>query len=194
MMNTMGECMNIEHITGTIDNAHDHLVGLIQQCEREQALAFTHDLLKNPAFAGMILHLVSVSLLKWMKEPPYEALRLGLECTTIAPELRQEIFWQLLLKNAVRTEDFEVVKIVAAHVDPCWQFSSGLREAAEHQNSEMFAFLYDISEGERVRMQMENDPGEVDLDWWDEQVSLMQREVLEQETLGAGASSTAKKL
>lgn len=194
MMVAIGGCMNIEQVTGTINNAHDHLVGLIQRCEREEAVAYTHNLLKNPAFAGMILHLVSVSLLKWMKEPPYEALRLGLECTTIAPELRQEIFWQLLLKNAVRTEDFEAVKIVAAHVDPCWQFSSGLREAAVHHNSEMFVFLYHMSEGERVRAQMDTDPGEVDLDWWDEQVALMQRGVLQHETLGFGSLYAVKKL
>lgn len=186
--------MNIEELTRNIRNSNDDLVDLIEKGERDAALAYTHTLLKNPAFAGMILHLVSVSLLKWMKEPPYTSLRLGLECTTIAPELRQEIFWRLLLKNAVRTGEMEAVKIVAGYVDPCWQFSSGLREAAQHQNSEMFAFLYPISEGERVRTEMERDPGEVDLEWWDEQVALMQREVLQQATLGTGASNAAKKL
>lgn len=186
--------MNIEQLSGAIQNSNEQLVDLIEKGERDAALDYTHNLLKNPAFAGMILHLVSVSLLKWMKEPPYNSLRLGLECTTIAPELRQEIFWQLLLKNAVRTGDMEVVHIVAEYVDPCWQFSSGLREAAEHQNFEMFSFLYSISEGERVRAQMELDPGEVDLEWWDEQVALMQREVLQQETLGTGASNAVKKL
>lgn len=186
--------MNIEHLMGQTNNSTDHLVDLIDKGARDEALAYTNNLLKSPAFAGMILHFVSVSLLKWMKEPPYESLRLGLECTTIAPELRQEVFWRLLLKNAVRTGDVEVVQIVAAHVDPCWQFSSGLREAAEHQNFEMFSFLYPISEGERVRAEMELDPGEVELEWWDEQVALMQREVLQQETLGTGASNAVKKL
>ena len=186
--------MNIEHVMGATHNITDHLVDLIDKGARDEALAYTNDLLKNPAFAGMILHLVSVNLLKWMKQPPYDALRLGLECTTIAPELRQEIFWRLLLKNAVRTGDIEAVTIVAAHVDPCWQFSSGLREAAEHQNAEMFAFLYHMSEGDWVRTQMESDPGEVDLDWWDEQVAVMQREVLQQATLEHGASNAVKKL
>lgn len=194
MVVSLGVDMNIEQLSGTIQNSNADLVDLIEKGERDAALAYTQNLLKNPAFAGMILHFVSVRLLQWMKEPPYDSLRLGLECTTIAPELRQEIFWQLLLKNAVRTGDMEVVKIVAEYVDPCWQFSSGLREAAEHQNSEMFVFLYHMSEGERVRTEMELDPGEVELEWWDEQVALMQREVLQQETLGTGASSVAKKL
>ena len=186
--------MNVEELIANSQNITEHLTGLIDRCERNEALAYTHDLLKNPAFAGMILHLVSIDLLRWIKQPPYESLRLGLECTTIAPELRQEIFWRLLLKNAVRTGDIEAVKIVAAHVDPCWQFSSGLREAAQHQNLEMFAFLYPISEGERVRAEMELDPGEVDLEWWDEHVALMQREVLQKETAGSGCLNGMKKL
>lgn len=193
-MVTIGGSMTIEQLTSTIDNAHEHLVDLIERCERDEAMAYTHELLQNPAFAGMILHLVSINLLKWIKEPPYESLRLGLECSTIAPELRQEIFWRLLLKNAVRTGDLDAVKIVAAHVDPCWQFSSGLREAAQHQNTQMFVFLYHMSDGERVRAQMDTDPGEVDLEWWDEQVALMQRHVLQQETLGMGALHAVKKL
>lgn len=186
--------MTIEQLTITIDNAHEHLVDLIERCERDEAMAYTHELLQNPAFAGMILHFVSLSLLKWIKQPPYESLKLGFECTTIAPELRQEIFWRLLLKNAVRTGNLDAVKIVAAHVDPCWQFSSGLREAAQYQNTEMFVFLYHMSEGQRVRAQMEHDSGEIDLEWWDEQVALMQRQVLHKETSGTGAANALKKL
>lgn len=190
----MGGCMNIEQLTGSIQDITDHLVGLIDRCERDEALSYTHDLLKNPAFAGMILHLVSIDLLKWMKHPPYDSLRLGLECTTIDPDLRQEIFWRLILKNAVRTGDMEAVKIVAECVDPCWQFSSGLREAAEHQNPEMFVFLYHISDGDTVRSHLEHDCGNLDLEWWDEQVSLMQREVLHNETAESGVVHVVKKL
>ena len=168
----------LEELTNQLSTSTDGLVDLIEANDREGALACTHTLLKTPAFAGVVIHSVCVRLLQWMNEPPYDVLRLGLDCTSIAPELRQEIFCRLLLKNAVRTENIEVVKMVAAHVDPCWQFSSGLREAAEHQNAEMFEFLYHMSNGDDVRGHLEHDCGNVDLEWWDEQVALMQHTVL----------------
>lgn len=181
-MHILGGCMitqsQLEELTNQLSTSTDGLVDLIEANDREGALACTHILLKTPAFAGVVIHSVCVRLLQWMNEPPYDVLRLGLDCTSIAPELRQEIFCRLLLKNAVRTGEIEVVKMVAAHVDPCWQFSSGLREAAEHQNAEMFEFLHHMSDGDAVRGHLEGDCCGINLSWWDEQVALMQHTVL----------------
>ena len=180
--------------TANLNATTDDLVALIEANDRDGALAYSHNLIKTPALAGVIMHFTSIRLLQWMKEPPYDKLRLGLECTTLAPELRQEIFWQLMLKNAVRTEDFEVVQLMANYVDPCWQFSSGLRETVALRRGDMFQFLYPISDGAQVRANLDHQWDDEDLAWWDEQVALAQRDLLHKVTSGAGSFHCVKKI
>jgi len=152
------------------------IVERINARDEAGAVALTKTLLSDPPFAGVVLHNLSMRLMGWIHTGESDKVRIALACTALAPDLRQDVFWEHMLPAAVKTQSLEIVEMVLPQVDPCWRQSEGLRRAAQLQNQAIFDLLYPLScttNGQSVRNLMEHFFGEDadTLGWWDARVT-----------------------
>lgn len=169
----------VNYFSSLYSRLHSEENGIVERIDARDeagAVALTETLLENRPVAGVVLHNLAMRLLGWIHTGEIDKARIALMCTAVAPDLRQDIFWEHMLAAAVKSQSLEVVEMVLPQVDPCWRKSEGLRLAAQLQNEALFDLLYPLScttNGQSVRNLMEHFFGEDadTLGWWDARVT-----------------------